>query len=668
MFKRAGVLILLTIAVSVLVAQTPNWDDTIMTELTDTQVNKSINHGCIFIDENDQIHVVYLENRREDNDDEKLLFYTVRDSMNVWSRPDIINDAGLYFNRPNVIKNPVTGELEVFGDIEGVLHRITKEDNEWRGREIELDFPVYGVNTAIDQDGYVHIVGVIQSEDRANQIVYLTDFEGELSYSIIRESVPVDRLDNVRAVIDLSDDGIAVIGYVGRRDLSQAYIAQNNEQGGHEWSHQVTQIPEQTAQVFNLLVRNNIIHLISSGMMYWPGTNRLFYQYRSLEQDRWSETVLTNEGNSSVMPSMAFDGRDRLHILAKEVMMNIFTGNIKYITNSNPEEEWEVSRPFDEDYDWEWPQLVIDSQDNFQMLVIKKTEADKEIVHIGVPLETPLPTPQNLIAESHENKITLKWDEPDLSSPILPELSGYDIQRRFDDEQEFEVINTEIIEETYYIDEELHPGQYSYYVTAIFEDESSEASNIVNVILKDHLPMPEFKPEPKKYLEPVKVEIICPIDKGVIYYTTDGSLPDSSAKNYNEPIILFEDTKIKAVSYHHEYLTSEVAAAFYVIKDLSAQDGSIPEATKFLPVHPNPFNPYTNLSYSLAEQTPVKLEVFNIRGEKIDLLVDEVQAPGDYSIVWRGLDSSNRSMPSGVYYFRLITDNLIRYRRAVMIK
>ena len=64
--------------------------------------------------------------------------------------------------------------------------------------------------------------------------------------------------------------------------------------------------------------------------------------------------------------------------------------------------------------------------------------------------------------------------------------------------------------------------------------------------------------------------------------------------------------------------------------------------------YPNPFNPATNISYQLPEQTKVHLQVFNLLGQVVSELVNNTQDPGKYTVQW---DASR--FASGMYFYRL---------------
>ena len=69
--------------------------------------------------------------------------------------------------------------------------------------------------------------------------------------------------------------------------------------------------------------------------------------------------------------------------------------------------------------------------------------------------------------------------------------------------------------------------------------------------------------------------------------------------------------------------------------------------------YPNPFNPSTLIPYQLSAPSPVRLEVFNILGQRVATLVDGEQGAGAYMARWDGTDAAGRAAASGVYFYRL---------------
>jgi len=80
-------------------------------------------------------------------------------------------------------------------------------------------------------------------------------------------------------------------------------------------------------------------------------------------------------------------------------------------------------------------------------------------------------------------------------------------------------------------------------------------------------------------------------------------------------------------------------------------------------IYPNPFNPVTNIDYSISENAAIKLVVYNIHGRQIQTLVQGLQTAGYHSINW---NASN--YPSGVYFIQLDGGEFSQTQRVVLIK
>ncbi len=79
--------------------------------------------------------------------------------------------------------------------------------------------------------------------------------------------------------------------------------------------------------------------------------------------------------------------------------------------------------------------------------------------------------------------------------------------------------------------------------------------------------------------------------------------------------------------------------------------------------YPNPFNPATTISYSLPSATHVRLDVFNILGQKVATLVDEHQTAGEHTVLWESVGFS-----SGIYLYRLSTPEAVETRKMILLK
>ena len=79
--------------------------------------------------------------------------------------------------------------------------------------------------------------------------------------------------------------------------------------------------------------------------------------------------------------------------------------------------------------------------------------------------------------------------------------------------------------------------------------------------------------------------------------------------------------------------------------------------------YPNPFNPVTSIEYNLPIESKVTLEVFNILGEKVTELVNEVKPAGSYTVKFDG-----SRLSSGTYIYRMVAGNFIQIKKLILMK
>ena len=84
--------------------------------------------------------------------------------------------------------------------------------------------------------------------------------------------------------------------------------------------------------------------------------------------------------------------------------------------------------------------------------------------------------------------------------------------------------------------------------------------------------------------------------------------------------------------------------------------------------YPNPFNPITTISYQLSEISKVSLKIYNIKGQLVNTLINEIKPAGEHSVVWNGIDQSNQSVPSGIYLYRLKTKDDSQIKKMILMK
>jgi subtilisin family serine protease len=83
---------------------------------------------------------------------------------------------------------------------------------------------------------------------------------------------------------------------------------------------------------------------------------------------------------------------------------------------------------------------------------------------------------------------------------------------------------------------------------------------------------------------------------------------------------------------------------------------------------PNPFNPVTRISFDLPRAASVRLRIYDVRGALVRTLLNEERKAGQHSVVWNGRDDGDRTLASGVYFYRIETEEFQATRRMVLLK
>jgi flagellar hook assembly protein FlgD len=83
---------------------------------------------------------------------------------------------------------------------------------------------------------------------------------------------------------------------------------------------------------------------------------------------------------------------------------------------------------------------------------------------------------------------------------------------------------------------------------------------------------------------------------------------------------------------------------------------------------PNPFNPATTIKFELPKASDVRLDVYNILGQKIRTLVDRYLPAGIYRVTFDGRGDDDQPLASGVYLYRLKAGDYAESKVMVMVK
>jgi hypothetical protein len=94
----------------------------------------------------------------------------------------------------------------------------------------------------------------------------------------------------------------------------------------------------------------------------------------------------------------------------------------------------------------------------------------------------------------------------------------------------------------------------------------------------------------------------------------------------------------------------------------------LPQAFDLSQNFPNPFNPATTITFTLARAGGAKLDIFDILGRLVACPINGRLSAGEHAVTWTGVDNDGRDLPSGVYFYRLACDEGTITRKMMLVK
>ena len=94
-----------------------------------------------------------------------------------------------------------------------------------------------------------------------------------------------------------------------------------------------------------------------------------------------------------------------------------------------------------------------------------------------------------------------------------------------------------------------------------------------------------------------------------------------------------------------------------------------PYSYSLLDNYPNPFNPKTQIRFSIGKRENVKLIVYDMMGRQVNTLIDGESFNSGYHVInWRGIDDKGNKVPSGVYVYRIKAGDYIADKKMLLLK
>jgi hypothetical protein len=162
-------------------------------------------------------------------------------------------------------------------------------------------------------------------------------------------------------------------------------------------------------------------------------------------------------------------------------------------------------------------------------------------------------------------------------------------------------------------------------------------------------------------------EVLIQIGEYQVYPNADGYYYlELEAGTYNISASLedYQTTNIE----EFEVIEGEIAQLDIVLEPIVSVSENVLIAITQLGNYPNPFNPNTVISFSIAEDGETNLSIYNSKGQFIRALKNEYLPKGSYQIDWNGLDNIGRQCSSGVYLIKLTNNNKALTHKMLMLK
>ncbi|GBD91519.1 hypothetical protein BMS3Abin04_02251 [bacterium BMS3Abin04] len=104
------------------------------------------------------------------------------------------------------------------------------------------------------------------------------------------------------------------------------------------------------------------------------------------------------------------------------------------------------------------------------------------------------------------------------------------------------------------------------------------------------------------------------------------------------------------------------------ITSVGGLGNSLPKRFEVSQNFPNPFNPSTTIRYELPKEAFVRINIYNLLGQKVKTLVNQEMQTGTYNTVWYGRDDYGNEAASGIYVYRVAASGHNISKKMILMK
>lgn len=145
----------------------------------------------------------------------------------------------------------------------------------------------------------------------------------------------------------------------------------------------------------------------------------------------------------------------------------------------------------------------------------------------------------------------------------------------------------------------------------------------------------------------------------VFYYEGKGKQAAKGWTSYNPDSMVFENSGIDV---------NNIGDYAYISFKSGAGDSPVPLFTSLQLNYPNPFNHSTNISFILSKDMNARLDIYNVRGQRVKTMLNAAIGKGKHTLEWSGRDEHGRPVSSGIYFSRLTTPEGVFSQKMMLMK
>ncbi len=186
-----------------------------------------------------------------------------------------------------------------------------------------------------------------------------------------------------------------------------------------------------------------------------------------------------------------------------------------------------------------------------------------------------------------------------------------------------------------------------------------------NVVVEGKVVSPYYFDKSIEVTIPYKEELlenlgITPQYLGMFFVKSSGEL---DVEGITDCIVDAIAHKVTAKVTHFSDIAVAVKSALTAIEEKKE-----PVEFTLLQNYPNPFNMETTIPYEIPVESYVKITIYNVLGQHVKILVNDVKSSGSYSVIWDGTNEEGIQMNNGLYFYNFQAGNYRQTRKMMLLK